>query len=49
MGDGKKFAIEANLVLRADVHIEVVAGNHKVSFKKDADGVINGRAPGNKL
>jgi hypothetical protein len=47
MGDGGKFAIEVILVLMVDVHLEVMAGNHKVSFKKDANGVVNGCAPGN--
>jgi hypothetical protein len=44
MGEGGKFAIKVILVLMADVHLEVVAGNHKVSFEKDADGVVNGCA-----
>ncbi len=47
MGDGGKFVIKVILVLMADVHLEVVAGNYKVSLKKDVDGVINGCAPGN--
>ncbi len=47
MGDGGEFAIEVILVLMADVCFEVVAGDHKVSLKKDANGVVNGCAPGN--
>ncbi len=47
MGDGGKFPIEVILVLTADVHLEVVAGDHKVSFKKNANMVVIGRAPGN--
>jgi hypothetical protein len=47
MGDGSKFTIEVILVLMADVRFEVVAGNNKVSLKKDANRVINGRTPGN--
>ena len=49
MGDGCELAIEVILVLMADVCLEVVAGDHKVSLKKDANGVINSCAPGNQL
>ncbi len=49
VGDGCEFAIEVILMLMVDVHIEVMAGDHEVSLKKDADGVINGCAPGIQL
>ncbi len=49
MGDGGKFAIKIVLVLLVNVHFEVVTGGHKVSLEKDADGVVNGCAPGNQL
>ncbi len=42
MGDGCKFAIEVVLVLAEDVRLEIVAGDHKVGIKKDANGVVNG-------
>jgi hypothetical protein len=29
--------------------LEVEAGNHKVSLKKDVNGVINGCTPGDQL
>jgi hypothetical protein len=31
-------------MLMADVRLEVVARDHKVSLKKDANGVVNGCA-----
>ncbi len=49
MGDGCELAIKVILVLTADVHIEVVAGDHKVSLKKDANEVVNGCTLGNQL
>jgi hypothetical protein len=49
MGDGSEFAVKVILVLMADVHLEVVAGDHKVSLKKDADRVVNRYTPGNQL
>jgi hypothetical protein len=49
MGDGGKFDIEVILMLMAVVCLEVMVENHKVSLKKDADGVVNGRVPGNQL
>ncbi len=33
MSDGGKFTIEVILVLTVNVHLEVVAGNHKVSLE----------------
>ncbi len=44
--DGGEFAIEVALMLIANVRLEVVAGNHKVSLKKDANWVVNGCTPG---
>ncbi len=49
VGDDCELAIKVILVLTADVCLEVVAGDHKVSLKKDADGVINVCTPGNQL
>jgi hypothetical protein len=49
VGDGDEFAIKVILMLMADVRFEVVAGDHKVSLKKDANGVVNGCTPGNQL
>ncbi len=49
MGDGCELAIEVILMLMVNVCFEVVARDHKVSLKKDANGVINGCAPGNQL
>ncbi len=42
VGDGSEFAIKVVLVLMAYVCLEVVAGEHKVSLKKDANGVVSG-------
>jgi hypothetical protein len=42
MGDGGKFAIEVILVLVANIRLEIVAWDHKVGIKQDANGVING-------
>ncbi len=47
VGDGGKFAIKVILVLKADVCLEDVAGNHNVSLEKDSNGVVDGCAPGN--
>ncbi len=49
MGDGCELVIEVILMLMEDVRLEVVAGDHKVSLKKDANGFVNGCAPGNQL
>ncbi len=49
MGDVGKFTIEVILMLTANLRFEVVAGYNKVSFEKDADGVVDGRASGNQL
>ncbi len=34
-------------MLMVDVRLEVVAGDHKVSLKKDAHGVVSSCTPGN--
>jgi hypothetical protein len=39
--DGGEFTVKVILMLLANVRLEVVAGNQKVSFKQDADGVVN--------
>ena len=51
VGDGGKFTIKVILVLMPNVHLEVMAEDHKhkVSLKNDADGVVNSWAPGNQL
>ncbi len=49
MGDGDKFTIKVILVLTANIRLEVVAENYKVSLEQDASGVVNGRTPGNQL
>ncbi len=49
VGDGHELSIEVVLVLPTDIGLEVVAGDHKVSLEEDANGVINGCAPGNQL
>ncbi len=49
VGDECELAIKVILMLMADVHLKVVAGDHKVSLTKDADGLVNGCAPGNQL
>ncbi len=36
-------------MLLANVCLEVVAGDYKVSVKKDASGVVNSCTPGNQL
>ncbi len=48
MSDGCELAIVGILVLMADVCLEVVVGDHKVSLKKDANGVVNSCAPDNQ-
>jgi hypothetical protein len=49
VGDGRELAIKVVLLLLIDVGPEVVAGDHKVSPKEDANGVVNSCAPGNQL
>ncbi len=51
MGDGCELAITIKvvLVLTVDVCFEVVAGDYKVSLKKDANGVVNGCTQSNQL
>ncbi len=49
MSDSGEFTVEVILLLLANVQLEVVAWNHKVSFKQDTNGVVNGCAPGNQL
>ncbi len=49
VGDGCELAIEVILVLMVDLSLEVVAEDLMVSLKKDANGVINGCAPGNQI
>ncbi len=49
MSDSGEFTVKVILVLSADLRLEVVAWNHKVSFEQDPDGVVNGWAPGNQL
>ncbi len=48
MSDGGEFTVEVILMLLVDVQLEVVAWNHEVSIK-NANGVVNGRTPGNQL
>jgi hypothetical protein len=43
VSDSGEFTIKAILMLLADVRLEVVAWNHKVSFEQDTYGVVNGR------
>jgi hypothetical protein len=47
VSDGDKFTIKIILVLSVNVRLEVVAGDNKVSFKWDANGVVDGPTPGN--
>jgi hypothetical protein len=47
VGDGGKFTIEVIPRLTANVRLEVVAGNHQVSFEQDDNGVVDGCIPGN--
>ena len=49
MSDSGEFTVKVILMLLVNVQLEVVTWNHKVSFKQDTDGVVNGRAPGNQL
>ncbi len=49
MGDGRELAIKVVLMLPTDVGLEVVAGDHQVSLKEDANGVVNSCTPGNQL
>ncbi len=49
VGDGCELAVKIILMLKADLRFEVVAGDHKVSLKKDANVVVNGCGPGNQL
>ncbi len=49
MGGSHELAIEVVLALSMDVVLEVVAGDHKVSLKEDANGVLNGKALDNQL
>ncbi len=49
MSDGGELTLKGILTLLENVQLEVVAWNHKVSFEQNADGVIDGRTPGNQL
>jgi hypothetical protein len=49
MSDGGELTVKVILMLLADVQLEVVAWNHEVSIKQNANGVINGHTPGNQL
>ncbi len=49
MSDSGEFTVKVILMLLANVRLEVVAWNHKVSFEQDTNGVIDGRAPSNQL
>jgi hypothetical protein len=49
MSDGGEFTVNLIFMLLVNVRLEVVAWNHKVSFKPDNNGVIDGCAPGNQL
>ncbi len=49
MSDSGEFTLKVILVLSADVRLEVVAWNHKVSFEQDTYGVVDDCAPGNQL
>ncbi len=49
MSDGGEFTVKVILMLLANVGLEMVAWNHKVSFEQNANGIIDGHAPGNQL
>ncbi len=49
MDDGCELAIKVVLMLPMDVGLEVVAGDQKVGLEENANGVVNGFAPGNQL
>ncbi len=49
VSDGDEFTVKVILMLLVNVQIEVVAENQKVSFKQDANWVVDGCTPGNQL
>ena len=49
MSDSGEFTVKVILVLLANVRLEVVAWNHKVSFEQDTNGVVDSCAPGDQL
>ncbi len=49
VSDGGEFTVEVILMLSVDVQLEVVAWNHEVSIKQNANAVVNGCTPSNQL
>jgi hypothetical protein len=49
VSDGGEFTAKVILMLMANVQLEVVAWNQKVSVNQDTNGVVDSCAPGDQL